>query len=107
LSATGNRTHLEYSFIGDLQRLKYTCRSDVRGKAALERNFYEKYETLNRVRFSNAEFSLLCDEVANSDVFVATETLCARLFHLGTQHTFEIPLVQTKGWCKNECEAID
>ena len=34
---------IEYGFIGKLQSLKYTYREDIRDRAALERNFREKF----------------------------------------------------------------
>ena len=41
--------HIEYGFIGKLQNLKYEYRDDIRDRAALEKNFREKFEALNRV----------------------------------------------------------
>ena len=41
---------IEYGFIGKLQGLKYEHRPDIRDRAALERNFREKFEALNRVK---------------------------------------------------------
>lgn len=41
---------IEYCFIGKLQGLKYEYRADIRDRAALERNFREKFEALNRVK---------------------------------------------------------
>jgi len=38
---------VEYGFIGKLQNLKYEYRNDIRDRAALERNFREKFEALN------------------------------------------------------------
>jgi hypothetical protein len=42
--------HIEQSFIDKLTGLKYEVRSDIRDRAALEKNFREKFEALNRVR---------------------------------------------------------
>ena len=39
--------HIEYGFIGKLQSLKYEYREDIRDRAALEKNFREKFEALN------------------------------------------------------------
>jgi len=41
---------LEDHLIETLQGLKYEYRADIRDRAALERNFREKFETLNHVR---------------------------------------------------------
>ena len=51
--------HIEYGFIGTLQKLKYDYRADIRDRAALERNFREKFEALNRVHLSDGEFAPL------------------------------------------------
>lgn len=48
---------IEYGFIGKLQGLKYEYRPDIRDRAALERNFREKFEALNRVHLSDGEFT--------------------------------------------------
>lgn len=54
---------IEYGFIGKLQQLKYEYRPDIRDRAALERNFREKFEALNRVHLTDGEFSRLLDEI--------------------------------------------
>ena len=66
---------IEYGFIGKLQSLKYTYREDIRDRAALERNFREKFEALNRVNLSDAEFKRLLDDIVTADVFTAARTL--------------------------------
>ena len=40
-----------------LRNLKYTHRPDIRDHEALERNFREKFEALNQVRLTEAEFA--------------------------------------------------
>ncbi len=54
---------IEYGFIGTLQNLKYAYRDDIRDRAALEQNFREKFEALNRVHLTDAEFARLLDEI--------------------------------------------
>ena len=49
--------HIEYGFIGTLQNLKYEYRADIRDRASLEKNFREKFEALNRVKLTDAEFA--------------------------------------------------
>jgi hypothetical protein len=44
-------------------------------RAALERNFREKFEALNRVNLSDAEFKRLLDDIVTADVFTAARTL--------------------------------
>ena len=67
--------HIEYGFIGKLQGLKYEYRADIRDRAALERNFREKFEALNRVHLTDGEFARLLDEIVTADVFTAAKTL--------------------------------
>ena len=66
---------IEYGFIGKLQHLKYEYRPDIRDRAALERNFREKFEALNRVHLTDGEFARLLDEIVTPDVFTAAKTL--------------------------------
>lgn len=69
---------IEYGFIGKLQGLKYEYRPDIRDRAALERNFREKFEALNRVNLSDAEFKRLLEDIVTPDVFTAARTLRER-----------------------------
>lgn len=76
--ATGHAVkeeQIEYGFIGKLQGLKYEYRADIRDRAALERNFREKFEALNRVHLTDGEFARLLDEIITPDVFTAAKTL--------------------------------
>ena len=57
---------IEYGFIGKLQGLKYEYRPDIRDRAALERNFREKFEALNRVHLTDGEFARLLDKSAST-----------------------------------------
>lgn len=70
--------HIKYDFIGKLQGLKYEYRPDIRDRATLERNFREKFEALNRVKLTNAEFERLLEEIVTPDVFTAAQTLRTR-----------------------------
>ena len=54
---------LEEALVSKLKDLKYEYRPDIRDRATLERNFRQKFETLNRVRLTDAEFSRLMDEI--------------------------------------------
>lgn len=51
---------IEYGLIGTLQKLKYEYRPDITNRATLEANFREKFEPLNRVRLTDAEFAPAC-----------------------------------------------
>jgi type I restriction enzyme, R subunit len=65
--------HIEYGFIGKLQGLKYEYRPDITNRATLEKNFREKFEALNRVHLTDAEFARLLDEIVVADVYTASK----------------------------------
>lgn len=103
-----NEQKIEYGIINELKQLKYTHRPDIRDNAALERNFREKFEALNRVKLSDAEFSRLRDEIINPDVFQASKTLRGRnVFTREDGTPLDYTLVNIKEWCKNEFEVIN
>jgi len=73
---------LEDRFIEVLQGLKYQYRPDIRDRAALEKNFREKFESLNQVKLSDSEFARLLDELMTPDVFnAATDTTGTQRLH--------------------------
>lgn len=69
---------LKQQFIEKLQGLKYEYRADIRDRAALEQNFRLKFDALNRVRLTDAEFARLLDEIVRPDVFKASQSLRER-----------------------------
>ncbi|MHB1403551.1 MAG: type I restriction endonuclease subunit R [Thiobacillus sp.] len=98
---------IEYGFIGKLQSLKYEYRDDIRDRAALEKNFREKFEALNRVNLTNAEFARLLDEIVTPDVFTAAKTLRSiNAFSRDDGTPLNYTLVNLKDWCKNHFEVI-
>lgn len=99
---------IEHSFIGKLQSLKYEYRQDIRDRAALEQNFREKFEALNRVRLTDGEFSRLLEEIVTPDVFTAARTLRERNSFTRDDGTpLNYTLVNIKEWCKNSFEVIN
>lgn len=66
---------IEAAFIDKLLSLKYTVRQDIRERAALEQNFRQKFEPLNRVRLTDGEVQCLLDELITPDVFTASRIL--------------------------------
>ena len=54
---------LEDELIDKLEALKYVYRPDIQDRASLEQNFREKFEALNRVKLTDAEFQRLLDEI--------------------------------------------
>ncbi|MEQ1626066.1 MAG: type I restriction endonuclease, partial [Nitrospira sp.] len=99
---------IEYGFIGTLQGLKYDYRSDITDRASLERNFREKFEALNRVRLTDAEFARLLDEIVTADVFTAAKTLREiNAFTRDDGTPLNYSLVNLKDWCKNTFEVVN
>ena len=101
-------TQIEDRFIEKLIDLKYTHRPDIRDRDALERNFREKFEALNRVRLTDAEFSRLLGEIVTPDVFAASKILRERNTFMREDGTpLHYTLVCVKDWCKNSFEVIN
>lgn len=100
-------SQIEQKLINKLEELKYTYRSDIRDKVTLERNFRDKFETLNRVRLTDAEFARLRDEIINADAFQAAKTLREYGYFQREDGTpLHYMLVNLKDWCKNDFEVI-
>jgi type I restriction enzyme, R subunit len=99
---------IEQSLIDKLVELKYSYRPDIRDRAALETNFRQHFEALNRVHLTNSEFARLLDSIVTPDVFAAAK-------HLREKNSFErddgtplyYTLVNIKDWCKNNFEVIN
>lgn len=99
---------IEDSFIKKLIELKYTYREDICDRDALERNFRSKFETLNRVRLTDSEFSRLLEEIISSDVFASSKRLRGiNTFMRGDGTPLQYALVNIKDWCKNDYEVIN
>jgi type I restriction enzyme R subunit len=98
---------IEKDLIAKLEDLKYTYRPDIRDLAALEKNFREKFEALNKVRLSDGEFSRLKEQIADPDVFVAAKRLRERSSFTREDATpLHYTLVNIKDWCKNTFEVV-
>ena len=99
--------HIEYGFVGKLQNLKYEYREDIRDRATLEKNFREKFEALNRVKLTEAEFARLLDEIVTPDVYTAAKTLRGiNAFTRDDGTPLNYTLVNIKDWCKNHFEVV-
>lgn len=96
---------IEQELIEKLGELKYTLRPDIRDRAAMERNFREKFEALNRVSLTDAEFQRLLDEIVTPDVFKAAHSLRHRnAFTRDDGTPLNYTLVNINDWCKNDFE---
>ncbi|MFI3119752.1 MAG: type I restriction endonuclease, partial [Methylococcaceae bacterium] len=105
---TIKETRIEQNLIAKLTDLKYTYRPDIRDREALEQNFREKFQALNRVHLTDSEFARLRDEIATSDVFTAALTLRERNYFQREDGTpLNYTLVNIKDWCKNDFEVIN
>ncbi|GAA4289530.1 type I restriction endonuclease subunit R [Aestuariibaculum suncheonense] len=99
---------IEEELISRLTDLKYTYRKDIRTKEALEQNFRQKFESLNRVNLTDSEFERLREEIVNPDVFKASNYLRkTNTFSREDGTPLHYTLVNIKDWCKNEFEVIN
>ena len=98
---------IEEAFIEKLRSLKYIYRGDIRDRAALERNFRQKFEALNRVNLTDGEFQRLLDELITPDVFTAARVLREKNDFTRDDGTpLSYTLVNIKDWCKNDFEVV-
>lgn len=96
------------NLIEKLRDLKYIHREDLRDRASLEENFRTKFEELNRVRLSDAEFQRLFKQIVTPDVFGAARTLLAyNSFERDDGTPLNYSLVNIKDWCKNTFEVVN
>jgi type I restriction enzyme R subunit len=99
---------IEDRLVQKLIDLKYSYRADIRNKVSLDKNFREKFQALNRVNLTDAEFERLYKEIINPDVFASSKRL--REINTFTREdgtTLHYTLVNIKDWCKNEFEVIN
>jgi type I restriction enzyme R subunit len=105
---TSSETKLEQDLIEKLRELKYEYREDIRDRAALERNFREKFQALNHVTLTDGEFRRLLDEIVTPDVFTAAQTLRSRSTFTRDDGTpLNHMLVNISDWCKNTFEVVN
>ena len=98
---------IERELLATLGELKYVVRSDIRDRGALEKNFREKFEALNRVRLTDSEFQRLLEQVVTPDVFAAANILRGySSFERDDGTPLNFTLVNIKDWCKNSFEVV-
>jgi type I restriction enzyme R subunit len=99
---------IEQDLITKLGDLKYTYRPDIHDRAALEANFREKFEALNKVRLTDGEFKRLLEEIVTADVYLASRALRERnTFEREDGTPLHYTLVNIKDWCKNSFEVVN
>src|SRR4051812_49939425 len=104
---TSAERQLEEQLVAKLVGLKYEHRADIRDRASLEKNFRDKFNALNHVRLTDAEFQRLLDEIVTPDVFTAAHTLRNRnAFTRDDGTPLNYTLVNVNDWCKNTFEVV-
>jgi type I restriction enzyme R subunit len=99
---------IEQALLNKLTDLKYTHRPDIRSRSALEQNFREKFQELNRVSLSDHEFTRLLEQIVTPDVYAAAKTLRERNSLERDDGTpLYYTLVNIKDWCKNTFEVVN
>lgn len=99
---------IELEFIEKLKDLKYVYRDDIRTKESLNQNFRKKFEELNYVNLSDAEFARLLDSIITSDVYNSAKILREKNTFIREDGTpLHYTLVNIKDWCKNSYEVIN
>jgi len=105
---TTKEQQIEQKLIDKLVDLKYIYREDIRDRDALERNFREKFEALNKVKLMDSEFARLRDQIVSADVFAAAKILRERnMFEREDGTPLHYTLVNIKDWCKNTFEVVN
>lgn len=98
---------IEKGLIDRLMTLKYIYREDIRSPDLLEANFRGKFNELNRVNLSDAEFSRLKEKIISPDVFACARILRSRGHMERDDGTpLHYILVNIEDWCKNSFEVI-
>jgi type I restriction enzyme R subunit len=99
---------IEEQLIAKLTELKYRYRPDIRDLAALERNFREKFEELNKVSLTDSEFDRLLVRITDPDVFASAKALREQgNFERDDGTPLKYSLVNLKDWCKNNYEVVN
>lgn len=99
---------IEELLVAKLVDLKYEHRADIQDRAALERNFREKFQSLNRVTLTDGEFRRLLDEIVKPDVYESARALRNRETFVRDDGTpLNYTLVNIRDWCKNSFEIVN
>lgn len=105
---TSSEAQIEHDLIAKLRELKYEYRDDIQDRFGLERNFRVKFEELNRVKLSDAEFERLLEKIVTPDVFTAAKSLRERdTIERDDGTPLNYTLVNIRDWCKNSFEVVN
>ena len=98
---------IESDFIAKLRELKYTYRDDIRDRDALQSNFRQKFDSLNRCTLTDTEFARLLGELVSDDVFKNSVRLREKNDFTRDDGTpLAYTLVNIRDWCKNDFEVV-
>jgi type I restriction enzyme R subunit len=98
---------IEDNFIKRLCDLKYSYRPDICNRETLEQNFRVKFEQLNRVHLTDAEFDRLLDEITDSDVYASSKRLRERnTLSEKTEHLCNILWLISKNGAKTSMKSL-
>jgi len=99
---------IEEKLLEKLRDLKYIHRPDIRDREALEANFREKFDALNRVHLTDNEFPRLLEQIVGPSVFANAQHLRERNTFVREDGTpLQYTLVHLKDWCKNSFEVVN
>jgi len=99
---------IEQALLDKLADLKYRLRPDIKDRAALEANFREKFQALNRVTLSDNEFNRLLNNIVSVDVYQVAQTLRQpNTLERDDGTPLHYTLVNIRHWCKNEFEVVN
>lgn len=105
---TTKEQQIEQKLINNLADLKYIYREDIRDRDALENNFRDKFQALNKVKLTDSEFLRLRDHIVSSDVFAASKILRGlNSFEREDGTPLHYTLINIKEWCKNTFEVVN
>lgn len=103
-----HESEIEAELLAKLVELKYTYRQDIRTQDALEQNFREKFESLNKVKLTDSEFTRLLADIISPDVFACSQRLRERnSFEREDGTPLFYTLVNITDWCKNTFEVVN
>lgn len=105
---TAQETDLDGSIVSKLSALGFELRPEIRDRAALEANFREKFEALNRVALTDGEFRRILRENISPYVYEASRSLRGwNAFVRDDGTPLDCAFVNFRDWSRNAYEIVD
>ena len=105
---TAPETDLHGSIVSKLSALDFDNRPEIRDRAALEANFREKFDALNRVTLTDGEFRRILRENVSPDVYEASRSLRGwNAFVRDDGTPLDCAFVNFRDWSRNAYEIVD